>query len=89
MLASQLLGARVRDRNGTPLGTVVDLRASVSPDGAIVVTDVLTSRRRRLRLFGYERPEIRGPWIIARLARAVQGPLRSVPIGEVDGVAEP
>lgn len=84
MLASDLLGARVRDRHGADRGTVVDLQATIDADGTIVLTHVLTSRRRHLRLFGYERPEIQGPWIIARLARAVQGPLRRTPIEEVD-----
>jgi sporulation protein YlmC with PRC-barrel domain len=84
MLASDLVGARVRDRQGADLGTVVELEASVAPDGAITVTHVLTSRRRHLRLLGYERPEIRGPWIIARLARAVQGPLRRTAHQDID-----
>jgi hypothetical protein len=84
MLASDLLGVRVRDRRGNVLGTVVDVRATIAPDGAIVVTHVLTSHRRHLRLLGYERPEIRGPWPIARLARALQGPLRQTPVNEID-----
>jgi hypothetical protein len=84
MLASDLLGARVRDRHGNDLGTVADIQATVDTDGAIMLTHVLTSRRRHLRLFGYERPEIHGPWIIARLARAVQGPLRRTPIQNID-----
>ena len=45
-----------------------------------MITAVAVSRRRHLRLLGYERPEIRGPWIIAALARWVQGSLREVPI---------
>ena len=84
MLASDLLGARVRHPHGTDLGTVVDLQATIDSDGAIVLTHVLTSRRRHLRLFGYERPEIQGPWIIAKFARAVQGPLRRTPIEDID-----
>jgi hypothetical protein len=84
MLASDLLGAHITDRHGDGLGAVVDLQASVAADGAIIVTHVLTSRRRRLRLLGYERPEIRGPWIIARLARALQGPLRRTALQDID-----
>lgn len=84
MLVSDLLGAVVRDRRGNVLGTVVDVQASIAPDGAIVITHVLTSHRRRLRLLGYERPEIRGPWPIARLARAIQGPLRQTPLHDID-----
>ena len=84
MLASDLLGARVRDRQGQNPATVVDLQATFDAGGAIVITHVLTSRRRHLRLFGYERPEIRGPWIIAKLARAAQGPVRRIPIEDVD-----
>ena len=88
MLASDLLGAVVRDRQGNVLGTVVDLQATLASDGAIVVTHVLTSHRRHWRLLAYERPEIRGPWPIARLARVIQGPLRRTPVHEVD-VAPP
>ena len=84
MLASDLLGARVHDRHGTLLGTVIDVQAAIAPDGSIVITHVLTSQRRHLRLLGYERPEIRGPWPIARLARALQGPLRQTPVNEID-----
>ena len=74
MLASELIGARVSDRHGRDLGFVIDMVASVAADGTIAVTSVVTGRRPGLRLLGYQRPEIRGPWVIATLARQLQGP---------------
>lgn len=83
MLARDLIGAQARDRDGTLLGRIVDIHGRVEPDGTITVTSVLVGRRRHLRLFGYQRPEIRGPRIIAVLARAAQGPLREVTITDL------
>lgn len=83
MLASDLIGSRAYARDGTPLGRILDIHGRAEPDGTIVVTSVVIGHRRHLRLFGYRRPEIRGPWIIAVLARAAQGPLRDVPITDL------
>jgi hypothetical protein len=83
MLASDLIGSRAYDRDGTVLGRIVDIHGHVEPDGTITVTSVVVGHRRHLRLFGYRRPEVRGPWIIAVLARAAQGPLREVPITDI------
>ena len=47
-----------------------------------MVTHVLIARR-RTRLFGYERDEIRGPWLIQRLATWIQGPVGQVPIDQI------
>jgi len=54
------------------------------PDGTPTVYAVLVSNRRhRLRLFGYERPETTGPWPINRLAKALQGPLHEIPLEDI------
>lgn len=84
LLASDLIGRRVRDRQGRDLGIVVDLHATRTRDGTLAVTEVVAGHRRRLRLLGYERPEIRGPWIIAVLARALQGPVHTIPYDHVE-----
>jgi sporulation protein YlmC with PRC-barrel domain len=83
MLASDLIGSRAYARDGTVLGRILDVHGRVELDGTIVVTSVVVGHRRHLRLFGYRRPEIRGPWIIAVLARAAQGPLHEVAIGDI------
>lgn len=85
MLASELLGRRARRPDGTDLGRIVDIHGRVEVDGSITITSVVVSGRPHLRLFGYERPEIRGPWLIAALARALQGTLREVPIDQIIG----
>jgi hypothetical protein len=84
MRASDLIGQPVHGPDGTVLGRVADLLARTGPDGTPTVYAVLVSNRRhRLRLFGYERPETTGPWPINRLAKALQGPLREIPLGDI------
>jgi hypothetical protein len=83
MRASDLIGHIVHRPDGTALGRVADIIARTGPDGTYTVEAVLVSNRRRLRLFGYERPEITGPWIIAKLAAALQGPLTEIPLGDI------
>jgi hypothetical protein len=49
---SDLLGARVRDRSGHPLGRVFEVRGRWQPDGSVVVEELMVGRRalwRRLR----------------------------------------
>ena len=83
MRASDLIGHPARTPDGTVLGRIADVLARPEPDGTFTVYAVLVSDRRRLRLFGYERPEITGPWVIARLARALQGPLQQIPLDDI------
>ena len=84
MRASDLLGQPAHGPDGTGFGRVADILARAEPDGTYTVYAVLVSDRRRLRLFGYERPETTGPWPINRLAKALQGPLHEIPIEDID-----
>ena len=83
MRASDLIGRPARRPEGTVFGRIADVLADREPDGTWTVYAVLVSNSQRLRLFGYERPEITGPWIIARLASALQGPLDEIPIADI------
>jgi hypothetical protein len=83
MRVSDLLGRTAVSVDGTDLGRIIELYATVGRDGEITVTAAAVSRRRNLRLLGYERPEIRGPWLIAALARWLQGPVSVVPIEDL------
>jgi hypothetical protein len=84
MRASDLVGQIARGRDGTAFGRVAEVLAGVEPDGTYTVYAVLVSaRHRRLRLFGYERPETTGPRLITQLAKALQGPLREIPIRDI------
>ena len=80
MRVSDLIGQVAHDRGGAYLGRIVDVLAHTQPDGNLELYAVLISRRRRLRLLGYERPETTGPRVIAQLAKALQGPLQEIPI---------
>jgi sporulation protein YlmC with PRC-barrel domain len=75
MKASDLRQAEVRDRTGRRIGVVVEVRARVEADQSLVV-DGLVLGRRHFRLFGYERREERGPflleWIEALLYRHIR-----------------
>jgi hypothetical protein len=83
MRASDLIGQPARRPDGTTLGRIADILARPTTAGGYQVYAVLVSRRRHLRLFGYERPEITGPWIIAKLSAALQGPIREIPIDDL------
>jgi hypothetical protein len=89
MRASDLIGHPARRPDKTIIGQIAEILVHTEPDGTPTVYAVLVSNRRRLRLFGYERPEITGPWVIARLATALQGPLREIPITDIALPDEP
>ncbi|MEV4759240.1 hypothetical protein AB0J86_29655 [Micromonospora sp. NPDC049559] len=69
--ASDLLGRAARDAEGRHLGRVVDLRAEPGDDGRPYVNAVVVVRGPWGRLLGYEREQVRGPWLLEILARAV------------------
>jgi sporulation protein YlmC with PRC-barrel domain len=81
--ASELLGRRVRDLDGRPLGKVSDLVTQPDANGYPVLVAVLVSKRRRARLLGYERPARQGPWLLRRGAALVFGRAREVPWNQV------
>ena len=88
MRAGDYLGRRAYDADGQLLGWIQDLLVAGPPDEYPVVTHVLVCRR-RMRLFGYEREEINGPWIIERLARWIQGPVRELALSDIHLTNDP
>jgi hypothetical protein len=82
MRASDLLGRVAYDAEGNQLGWIADLVVMGAPDDLPNITDVIITRR-RTRLFGYEREEISGPWIIERLATWLQGPAIQLPYSQL------
>ena len=74
MRLSELLGCTVHDLDGGSLGTVTDVamvptgRSSRST-GTLAVESLLISPRHTGSLFGYERREEQGPWLIAAIIR--------------------
>lgn len=66
--AGDLLGRRVHDAAGKPLGRVADL---ITEEGTNRVVAAYVVKHRWGRLLGYERAEVRGPWIVEQLARLI------------------
>jgi hypothetical protein len=83
MKASDLLLAEVRDRTGRRAGVVIDVRARVEADQSLVI-DGLVVGRRRLRLFGYERREERGPFLLERIEALLYRHIRYASMSEVE-----
>jgi sporulation protein YlmC with PRC-barrel domain len=73
MLLSELLDLEVRDAQGQRLGTVVDVRLAAPPDDhQQVPTRVLgfvISPGTRTSYLGFERTNVTGPWVLARIIR--------------------
>jgi hypothetical protein len=82
MKASDLLLAEVRDRTGRRAGVVIDVRARVEAESLII--DGLVVGRRRLRLFGYERREERGPFLLERIEALLYRHIRYASMPEVE-----
>ncbi|HEX6871850.1 MAG TPA: PRC-barrel domain-containing protein [Micromonosporaceae bacterium] len=68
MRISDLLGRRVYDRDGRPLGEIADLLTRPDQQGRPEVYAAVVAPRRRLRLLGYERTGTSGPWLVERIA---------------------
>ncbi|MFD4191602.1 MULTISPECIES: PRC-barrel domain-containing protein [Amycolatopsis] len=81
--ASDLLGRRVYDARGRPLGKVTDLITRPDELGRERTVAVLVTPRRRGRLLGYERTSQRGPMLLAWLAKVLHRGTREVPWAEV------
>ncbi|GHF25620.1 hypothetical protein GCM10017786_69750 [Amycolatopsis deserti] len=81
--ASQLLGRRVYDSGGRPLGKVTDLITRLDEQEREQVVAVLVTPGRRGRLLGYERTSQRGPWLLAWLAAVLHRGTREVPWSQV------
>ncbi len=69
--ASDLLGRRVLAADGKPLGRIVDLVCEIDGDGRPRLVAALAVRGPWGRLLGYEREQVRGPWILETLARMI------------------
>ncbi|MDG4800135.1 hypothetical protein [Micromonospora sp. WMMD980] len=69
--ASDLLGRNIIDGSGRPRGHIVGIVADGHERGHLEVTAVLATAGPWGRLLGYERDEVRGPWIIEVVARRV------------------
>lgn len=69
--ASDILGHRVYDDIGEPIGRIADLITEGMPDGTHRVTAAIVVRHHWGRLLGYERREVTGPWILEHLARLI------------------
>ncbi|MBM2615672.1 PRC-barrel domain-containing protein [Actinoplanes sp. LDG1-06] len=61
--ASDFLGRRIHDEDGRYLGRIVDVAFEDELTEAVVV------RGPWGRLLGYEREQVRGPWLVETLAR--------------------
>lgn len=83
MRVSELLDRAVYDAHGNELGRIADLIAHPDPSGVPQVTAALVTPGRRGRLFGYERPAIKGPWMIERLAGWLHRGTRQIPWSDV------
>ena len=91
MLLSDLIGVEVFDRDGTRLGAVRDVRLvqdapKVGMVGAgfrvqgLIVGEVAFSTR-----LGYDRHNVRGPWLVAKVANWLHRESRFVPWDAVAG----
>jgi hypothetical protein len=83
MRASDLIGATAYDTHGRPHGRIADLLTTAGPDGTPYVYAALITPRYRGRLLGYERPDMRGPWIIERLVGLLHRGTREIPWTEI------
>ncbi|WP_185893574.1 PRC-barrel domain-containing protein [Streptomyces sp. WAC08241] len=72
MRLADLMGARVRDRDGREIGHVSDvrLREHPGPAGTVLkVEGLVVATRARGRLIAYDHRPVDGPWPLAWLAR--------------------
>jgi hypothetical protein len=87
MRAGELIGRPVRDVTGRDLGAVREIRAEASPrsDGIpeLVLRGVIVGRS-RVRLFGYQRHDQRGPAVLVALVRWLHRHSRYVEWDDLD-----
>jgi hypothetical protein len=85
--AGDLIGRPVRDAAGRDLGAIREIRAEATPgaDGLpeLVVRGVIVGRT-RVRLFGYQRHDQRGPKPLVALIRRLHRHTRYVEWADVD-----
>ncbi len=83
MRVSELRNHVVYDLDGNQIGYIGDVLVGGPPDDVPAITHVLLLQRKLIRLFGYERDDINGPWLIEKLAGWLQGARRVVSVSEV------
>ena len=71
MRVSDVLGRRAIDAGGRDLGRIVDIVCETNGHGRPEVVAALAVRGPWGRLLGYEREQVRGPWILEKLAEWV------------------
>lgn len=75
MQLSDLLGLDVHDATAQRVGTVIDVRLNLGadnidePSATPRLVGVLISPRTRSSYLGYERSNVRGPWLLAAVLR--------------------
>src|SRR5215204_5521426 len=84
MRASDLLGKEVRDRDGTPIGVVTDLRCVQDgpprgPMAALRVDALLISKHHPGALLGYDRGRTQGPALLRAIVRRLHRDARTIP----------
>ena len=67
----QLIGQPAYDLAGQHLGRVADVVLEPDAEGRHRITEVVVAAGIWGRLLGYERSEMRGPWLVEAFARAV------------------
>jgi sporulation protein YlmC with PRC-barrel domain len=81
---SQILGARVVLRDGVPAGLVKEVRLSGGPGlQTYVVEGLVVGSRPQGGLLGYDRREVRGPWLVRAVVRLFNRNLGYVPWASV------
>jgi len=68
---SDLLGRRILDAEGNYLGRVVDVVTELDEQGRPELTAAVVVRGPWGRLLGYDRDQVRGPWLLESLARRI------------------
>ena len=68
MRTSDVLGRRARDASGRDVGRIVDLICEIDADGRPELVAALAVRGPWGRLLGYEREQVRRPWILEKLS---------------------
>ena len=71
MRVSDVLGRRAIDGSGRDLGRIVDIVCETDDQGRPELVAALAVRGPWGRLLGYEREQVRGPWILEKLAEWV------------------
>jgi sporulation protein YlmC with PRC-barrel domain len=69
--AGALLGQRVCDPDGTVIGRVADLETQPDDEGRERIVAVLVTAGPWGRLLGYEREQVKGPWLLEWCARRI------------------